>query len=121
LGAEWGRIADLFGTVDLFGVTQVTFSPPLADWQETSEEKSGFNLQLKDRMQWDRFISRDPTGVVQQTLTALIVWGLLALFNQGGESGEFSPKKPWRKLWAAMHQALFDLGRRCQQGGDPPT
>ena len=40
---------------------------------------------LKDRMQLDRFISRDPTGVVRQTLTALIVWGLLAIFNEGGK------------------------------------
>jgi hypothetical protein len=74
---------------------------------------------LKDRMQLDRFISRDPTGVVRQTLTALIVWGLLAIFNEGGE--QFSPKKLWRKLQAAMHQALFDLGRRYQQSLDPPA
>jgi hypothetical protein len=74
---------------------------------------------LKDRMQLDRFISRDPTGVVRQTLTALIVWGLLAIFNEGGE--QFSPKKLWRKLQAAMHKALFDLGRRYQQNLDPPT
>ncbi|MCS3676249.1 hypothetical protein GGP72_000145 [Salinibacter ruber] len=74
---------------------------------------------LKDRMQLDRFISRDPTGVVRQTLTALIVWGLLAIFNEGGE--QFSPKKLWRKLQAAMHQALFELGRRYQQNLDPPA
>ncbi len=74
---------------------------------------------LKDRMQLDRFISRDPTGVVRQTLTALIVWGLLAIFNEGGE--QFSPKKLWRKLQAAMHKALFDLGRRYQQNMDPPA
>jgi len=74
---------------------------------------------LKDRMQLDQFISRDPTGVVRQTLTALIVWGLLAIFNEGGE--QFSPKKLWRKLQAAMHQALFDLGRRYQQNLDPPA
>ena len=74
---------------------------------------------IKDRMQLDRFISRDPTGVVRQTLAALIVWGLLAIFNEGGE--QFSPKKLWRKLQAAMHQALFDLGRRYQQNLDPPA
>jgi hypothetical protein len=72
-------------------------------------------------MQLDRFISRDPTGIVRQTLTALIVWGLLAIFNQGGEKSEFSPKKLWRKLQAAMHKALFDLGRRYQQNLDPPA
>jgi len=74
---------------------------------------------LKNRMQPDRFISRDPTGVVRQTLAALIVWGLLAIFNEGGE--QFSPKRLWRKLQAAMHQALFDLGRRYQQNLDPPA
>ncbi|MCS4049234.1 hypothetical protein GGP87_001019 [Salinibacter ruber] len=74
---------------------------------------------LKDRMQLDRFISRDPTGVVRQTLTALIVWGLLAIFNEGSE--QFSPKKLWRELQAAMHKALFDLGRRYQQNLDPPA
>ena len=74
---------------------------------------------LKDRMQLDQFISRDPTGVVRQTLAALIVWGLLAIFNEGGE--QFSPKKLWRKLQAAMHQALFELGRRYQQNLDPPA
>ena len=74
---------------------------------------------LKDRMQLDRFISRDPTGVVRQTLAALIVWGLLAIFNEGGE--QFSPKRLWRKLQAAMHQALFDLGRRYEQNLDPPA
>jgi hypothetical protein len=57
--------------------------------------------------------------VVRQTLTALIVWGLLAIFNEGGE--QFSPKKLWRKLQAAMHKALFDLGRRYQQNLDPPA
>jgi putative transposase len=74
---------------------------------------------LKDRMQLDRFISQDPTGVVRQTLTALIVWGLLAIFNEGSQ--QFSPKRLWRKLQAAMHQALFDLGRRYQQNLDPPA
>jgi hypothetical protein len=74
---------------------------------------------LKDRMQLDRFISQDPTGVVRQTLTALIVWGLLAIFNEGSQ--QFSPKRLWRKLQAAMHQALFDLGRRYQQTLDPPA
>ena len=60
-------------------------------------------------MQLDRFISRNPTGVVRQTLTALTVWGLLAIFNEGGQ--QFSPRKLWQKFQAAMQQALFDLGR----------
>ncbi|MCS3953308.1 hypothetical protein GGP83_003283 [Salinibacter ruber] len=57
--------------------------------------------------------------MVRQTLTALSVWGLLALFNEGGK--QFSPKKLWRKLQAAMHQTLFDLGRQYQQNLDPPA
>jgi hypothetical protein len=44
---EWEEIADLFGTVDLFDATQIELPPTLSDWQETSEEKSGFKLQLK--------------------------------------------------------------------------
>ena len=44
---EWGEIADLFGTVDLFDATRIELPPTLSDWQETSEEKSGFKLQLK--------------------------------------------------------------------------
>lgn len=43
---------------------------------------------IKDRMQLDRFISRDPTGVVRQILTALIVEGLLAIFSEGGEQSK---------------------------------
>jgi len=74
---------------------------------------------LKDRMQLDRSVSRDPTGVVRQTPAALIVWGLLAIFNEGGE--QFSPKKLWRKLQAATCQALFSLGRQYQQNLDPPA
>lgn len=44
---EWGEITDLFGTVDLFDATQIDLPSTLADWQKTSEEKSGFKLQLK--------------------------------------------------------------------------
>jgi IS4 transposase len=40
---------------------------------------------LKARMQLNRFIGRDPNGVGRQTLTALILWRLLAIFNKGGE------------------------------------
>ena len=75
---------------------------------------------LKDRMQLDHFISEDPTGIVRQTLVALIVWGLLAIYHQGGEPEEFSPKQLWRELQAAMHRAVFELGRRYQQRLDSP-
>jgi hypothetical protein len=40
-------------------------------------------------MQLDRLISRAPTG--QQMLTALVVWRLLAIFNERG--GQSTPKK----------------------------
>ncbi|MCS3953309.1 hypothetical protein GGP83_003284 [Salinibacter ruber] len=44
---EWEEIADLSGAVDLFDATQIELPPTLADWQKTSEERSGFKLQLK--------------------------------------------------------------------------
>lgn len=70
---------------------------------------------LKDLLQLRHFISRDPTGIIRQMVVALIVWGLLMLSNKGG--GRFSPKQLWRELQAAMHRAIFELGRRCQQAG----
>ena len=57
---------------------------------------------------FDHFISQDPQGIMRQVLTALIVYGLLVLFNQ--DSGRFSPKQLWRQLQADIHQAIFDLG-----------
>ena len=43
---------------------------------------------LKDRLQLDHFISRDPWGiirqiVIRQIVTVLIVWGLLTIYNRG--------------------------------------
>jgi len=61
---------------------------------------------LKHILQLDHFISRDPQGIMRQVLTALIVYGLLVLFNQ--DSGCFSPKQLWRQLQANLHQAIFD-------------
>ena len=69
---------------------------------------------LKSLLQLDHFISRDPTGIIRQLVVALVVWGLLMLFNQ---SQTFSPKQLWRELQAAMHQAIFEFGRRGQQAG----
>ena len=40
---------------------------------------------LKDLLELDHFISRDPTGIIRQVVSALIVWGLLVLSNQGQE------------------------------------
>lgn len=67
---------------------------------------------LKQTLQLDHFISRDPQGIMRQVLTALIVYGLLVLFNQNPD--RFSPKQLWRQLQADIHQAIFDLG--FQQG-----
>ncbi len=67
---------------------------------------------LKDLLQVDHFVSRDPTGIIRQVVVALVVWGLLIIKGRGNEDG-FSPKQLWRELQAAMHQAIFDFGRRC--------
>jgi len=61
---------------------------------------------LKQILQLDHFISRDPQGVMRQVLTALIVFGLMVLFNQ--DSSRFSPKQLWRQLQADLHRAIFD-------------
>ena len=53
---------------------------------------------LKQLLQLDHLMSHDPTGIVRQILTALIVWGLLVVANQ--DSGNFSPKQFWRQLMA---------------------
>lgn len=65
---------------------------------------------LKDLLELDHFISHDSQGVIRQVVTALIVWGLLVIANQGG--GEFSPKQLWRELQAAIHEAIFEYGRK---------
>jgi hypothetical protein len=62
---------------------------------------------LKQILQLDHFISRDPQGIMRQILTALIVYGLLVLFNQ--DSSRFSPKQLWRQLQADLHQTIFDF------------
>lgn len=62
-------------------------------------------LQLDDHL-----LSHDPTGILRQILTALIVWGLLILSHQ--DSGSFSPKQLWRQLQADLHQAVFEAGYR---------
>ena len=62
---------------------------------------------LKQILQLDHFISRHPQGIMRQVLTALIVYGLLVLFNQDPE--HFSPKQLWRRLQADLHQAVFDF------------
>jgi hypothetical protein len=73
---------------------------------------------LKDVLHLDHFISRDPTGIVRQLVTGLVVWGLLMLWNEG-ES--FSPKQLWRELQAAMHRAIYELGQREAEARAGPT
>jgi hypothetical protein len=65
---------------------------------------------LKSLLQLDQFISRDPQGILRQVLTALIVYGLLVIFNQ--DPSRFSPKQLWRQLQADIHQAIFEEGYR---------
>ena len=73
---------------------------------------------LKDLLELDHFISRDPTGIIRQIVSALIVWGLLVLSNQGDK--DFSPKQLWREVQAAMHAAIFEFGRRCREANVSP-
>lgn len=65
---------------------------------------------LRQTLQIDHLMSHDPTGILRQILTSLIVWGLLVIANQ--EVGKLSPKQVWRQLYADLHQAIFDFGYR---------
>lgn len=63
---------------------------------------------LKQLLHLEHLMSHDPTGILRQILTALIVWGLLVIANQ--HSADFSPKQFWRQLYADLHQATFEFG-----------
>lgn len=65
---------------------------------------------LKQLLSLDHMMSHDPTGVLRQILTALIVWGLLVISNQDTE--KLSPKQLWRQLQADLHQAILEFGVR---------
>ncbi len=65
---------------------------------------------LRQTLQIDHMMSHDPTGIVRQILTALIVWGLLVIANQ--DAGKLSPKRLWRQLQADLHQAILEFGYR---------
>lgn len=65
---------------------------------------------LKQLLQLDHLTSHDPVGILCQILTALIMWGLLIIAHQEGET--FSPKQLWRELQAALHQAVLEFGFR---------
>ena len=62
-------------------------------------------LQLDDHL-----TSLEPSGILRQILTALIVWGLLIIANQ--DADRFSPKQMWRQLQADLHQAILEFGYR---------
>lgn len=65
---------------------------------------------LKQLLHLEHLMSHDPTGILRQILTALIVWGLLVIAHQN--SSDFSPKQFWRQLYADLHQATFEFGYR---------
>ena len=65
---------------------------------------------LRQTLQLDHLVSHDPTGILRQILTALIVWGLLVIANQ--DTARLSPKQLWRQLQADLHQAILEFGYR---------
>jgi IS4 transposase len=70
---------------------------------------------LRQTLQLDHFMSHDPTGILRQILTALIVWGLLVIANQ--DTGKLSPKQLWRELQAGLHWAAVEYGYRLALKG----
>ena len=73
---------------------------------------------LKQTLSLDHMMSHDPTGILRQILTALMMWGLLVIANQ--DDTPLSPKQLWRQLQADLHQAIlefgFRLGLACRHG-----
>lgn len=65
---------------------------------------------LRQTLQIEHIMSHDPTALLRQILTALIVWGLLVIANQ--DAGKLSPKQLWRQLHADLHQAILEFGYR---------
>ncbi len=102
---EWGEIADLFGTVDLFDATQIELPPALSGWQQTSEEKSGFKLQLKvggPNRQFKEALLTTPDGNDNDYFSDLLgLEGEEADEAGDGESPEKAPQGD---------QCLFDCG-----------
>jgi hypothetical protein len=70
---------------------------------------------LRQTLQLDHLMSHDPTGILRQILTALIMWGLLVIANQ--DSGKLSPKQLWRQLQADIHRAAVEFGYRLGAAG----
>jgi hypothetical protein len=62
---------------------------------------------LKSQLQIDQFISYSPNGVMLQVLIALIVYGLIVLYHEGGP---LSVVRILRRIRADLHQAIYDWG-----------
>ena len=62
---------------------------------------------LKKQLHLDHLISYSPKGVILQVVIALIVYGLLVLYHQGGP---FSLVRLRRRIKNDLHQALIDYG-----------
>lgn len=64
---------------------------------------------LKKQLGLDHFISYSPQGVIMQVTVALIVYGLLVLYNQGQP---LSVARLKRQIRTDLHQALYEWGYR---------
>ena len=62
---------------------------------------------LKSQLEIDHFISYSPNGVMVQVLVALIVYGLMVLYHEGGP---LSVVRILRRIRADLHQAIYDWG-----------
>jgi hypothetical protein len=62
---------------------------------------------LKSHLEIDHFISYSPNGVMMQVLVALIVYGLMVLYHEGGP---LSVVRILRRIRADLHQAIYDWG-----------
>jgi len=60
---------------------------------------------LKKQLKLDHLISYSPRGVILQSVIALIVYGLLVLYNQGQP---LSIARLRRQIRVDLHQALHD-------------
>jgi len=62
---------------------------------------------LKSLLEIDRFISYSPNGVMMQVVVALIVYGLMVLYHEGGP---LSVVRILRRIRADLHQAIYEWG-----------
>jgi hypothetical protein len=62
---------------------------------------------LKSLLEVDQFISYSPNGVIMQVLVALIVYGLMVLYHEGGP---LSLARILRRVRADLHQAIYEYG-----------